>query len=139
MSASLTGLLAAIAIQSPAAGTARPDPPIRPPGGPDAPDFIAIAKAGANAPADRDGNFVISPDYIEAEVLPAVEQHLGIKLTRDPEGRAAMGCSPGAAAAFTMAWFHPEWYHRVISYSGHLREPALTLQRRHTGWRGYPR
>jgi enterochelin esterase-like enzyme len=29
-----------------------------------------------------------------------------------------MGCSSGAAAAFTMAWFHPEWYHRVISYSG---------------------
>jgi hypothetical protein len=23
-----------------------------------------------------------------------------------------------AQAAFTMAWFHPEWYHRVISYSG---------------------
>jgi enterochelin esterase family protein len=29
-----------------------------------------------------------------------------------------MGCSSGAAAAFTMAWFHPEWYHRVISYGG---------------------
>jgi len=29
-----------------------------------------------------------------------------------------MGCSSGAAAAFTMAWFHPQWYHRVISYSG---------------------
>jgi enterochelin esterase-like enzyme len=41
-----------------------------------------------------------------------------VKLTRNPEGRAAMGCSSGAAAAFTMAWFHPEWYHRVISWSG---------------------
>jgi enterochelin esterase-like enzyme len=29
-----------------------------------------------------------------------------------------MGCSSGAAAALTMAWFHPEWYHRVVSYSG---------------------
>jgi len=29
-----------------------------------------------------------------------------------------MGCSSGAAAAFTMAWYHPEWYHRVVSYSG---------------------
>jgi hypothetical protein len=28
------------------------------------------------------------------------------------------GRSSGAAAAFTMAWFHPEWYRRVISYSG---------------------
>jgi iron(III)-enterobactin esterase len=39
-------------------------------------------------------------------------------LSHDPDARAAMGCSSGAAAAFTMAWFHPEWYHRVISYSG---------------------
>lgn len=57
-------------------------------------------------------------EFIEAEVLPAVEQRYGIRLTRDPEGRAVMGCSSGAAAAFTMAWFHPEWYRRVISYSG---------------------
>jgi enterochelin esterase-like enzyme len=57
-------------------------------------------------------------EFIQAEVLPQVEKHYGVKLSRDPEGRAAMGCSSGAAAAFTMAWFHPEWYHRVISYSG---------------------
>jgi len=57
-------------------------------------------------------------EFIEAEVLPAVERQYSIKLTRDPQKRAAMGCSSGAAAAFTMAWFHPEWYHRVVSYSG---------------------
>lgn len=57
-------------------------------------------------------------EYIEAEVLPAVEKTYSVKLTRNPDGRAVMGCSSGAAAAFTMAWFHPEWYHRVISYSG---------------------
>ena len=57
-------------------------------------------------------------EYIEAEVLPAVEKTYSVKLTRKPDGRAVMGCSSGAAAAFTMAWFHPEWYHRVISYSG---------------------
>jgi len=57
-------------------------------------------------------------EFIEAEVLPAVERHYDVKLTRKPDGRAAMGCSSGAAAAFTMAWFHPEWYQRVISYSG---------------------
>ncbi len=39
-------------------------------------------------------------------------------LTKDPEGRATMGGSSGASAAFTMAWFHPEWYRRVLSYSG---------------------
>jgi len=57
-------------------------------------------------------------EFIEAEVLPAVESRYGIRLTRKPESRAVMGCSSGAAAAFTMAWFHPEWYRRVISYSG---------------------
>ena len=57
-------------------------------------------------------------EFIEAEVLPAVEKNYDVKLTRKPEGRAVMGCSSGAAAAFTMAWYHPEWYHRVISYSG---------------------
>jgi enterochelin esterase-like enzyme len=56
--------------------------------------------------------------FIEYEVLPQVESHYHVELTHDPKGRAAMGCSSGAAAAFTMAWFHPEWYHRVISYSG---------------------
>lgn len=57
-------------------------------------------------------------EFVEHEVLPQVESRYHIVLTRDPSGRAAMGCSSGAAAAFTMAWFHPEWYHRVISYSG---------------------
>jgi len=57
-------------------------------------------------------------EFIEAEVLPAVEKNANVKLTRKPDGRAVMGCSSGAAAALTMAWYHPEWYHRVISYSG---------------------
>jgi iron(III)-enterobactin esterase len=57
-------------------------------------------------------------EFIEHEVLPQVEARYHVKLTRNPRERAAMGCSSGAAAAFTMAWFHPEWYHRVISYSG---------------------
>jgi enterochelin esterase-like enzyme len=57
-------------------------------------------------------------EFIEAEVLPTVEKRYSLKLTRNPERRAVMGCSSGAAAAFTMAWFHPEWYHRVVSYSG---------------------
>jgi enterochelin esterase-like enzyme len=57
-------------------------------------------------------------EFIQAEVLPKVEQNYDVKLTDDPEGRAVMGCSSGASAAFTMAWYHPEWYHRVVSYSG---------------------
>jgi len=51
-------------------------------------------------------------------VIPLVEQQCNVKLTRDPEGRATMGGSSGASAALIMAWYHPEWYHRVLSYSG---------------------
>jgi enterochelin esterase-like enzyme len=57
-------------------------------------------------------------EFIEAEVLPMVETNYRVKLTRDPDGRAAMGGSSGGAAALEMAWYHPEWYHRVITYSG---------------------
>jgi enterochelin esterase-like enzyme len=57
-------------------------------------------------------------EFIEREVLPLVEKNYELKLTRDPKERATMGCSSGAAAAFTMAWFHPDLYRRVISYSG---------------------
>jgi enterochelin esterase-like enzyme len=57
-------------------------------------------------------------DFIETEVLPRIEKDYNVKFTKDPEGRATMGGSSGAACAFTMAWFHPERYRRVISYSG---------------------
>jgi enterochelin esterase family protein len=57
-------------------------------------------------------------EFIQAEVLPAVERNAGVKLSRNPDERAVMGCSSGAAAAWSMAWFHPEWYRRVVSYSG---------------------
>ncbi len=56
--------------------------------------------------------------FIETEVLPEVSKRYGVTLTADPEGRATMGGSSGAACAFTMAWFHPELYRRVLSYSG---------------------
>jgi enterochelin esterase-like enzyme len=57
-------------------------------------------------------------DFIETEVLPRVQAETGIRLTVNPDGRATMGVSSGAACAFTMAWFHPERYRRVLSYSG---------------------
>lgn len=57
-------------------------------------------------------------EFVETEVLPLVEQQCHVTLTKEPEGRATMGGSSGAAAALIMAWYHPEWYHRVLSYSG---------------------
>lgn len=57
-------------------------------------------------------------EFVEKEVLPLVEKNANVKLTKDPEGRATMGGSSGGSAAMIMAWYHPEWYHRVLTYSG---------------------
>lgn len=56
--------------------------------------------------------------FIEKEVLPKISKDYHITFTQDPEGRATMGGSSGAACAFTMGWFHPELYRRILSYSG---------------------
>jgi enterochelin esterase-like enzyme len=57
-------------------------------------------------------------EFVEKEVLPLVESQCSVKLTKDPEGRATMGCSSGGSCAMIMAWYHPELYHRVLTYSG---------------------
>src|SRR6185436_4748395 len=57
-------------------------------------------------------------EFVESEVLPLVEKQYSVKLTKDPDGRATMGCSSGGSAALIMAWYHPELYHRVLTYSG---------------------
>lgn len=63
--------------------------------------------------------------FVELEVLPAVLGNAQIKaaypaiaFTSNPEGRATYGCSSGAAASFTMAWFRPDLFRRVVTYSG---------------------
>jgi enterochelin esterase-like enzyme len=63
--------------------------------------------------------------FITTEVLPSVEKLAAIKadypnfaLTKDPDGRGTYGCSSGGAAAFTMGWFTPDQFRRIITYSG---------------------
>lgn len=65
--------------------------------------------------------------FIQTEVLPAIladpkikADYPKLKFTDDPSGRGAYGCSSGGAAAFTMAWFAPQLFGRVVSYSGTL-------------------
>ena len=63
--------------------------------------------------------------FINDEVLPAVLSNAAIKavypniaFTKNPWGKAAMGCSSGGAAALTMGWFRPDLFRRLITYSG---------------------
>jgi enterochelin esterase family protein len=57
-------------------------------------------------------------EFVQTEVLPLVEKQCNVKLTDDPDGRATMGCSSGGSCAMIMAWYHPEWSHRVLTFSG---------------------
>jgi len=57
-------------------------------------------------------------EFVESEVLPLVEKEAGVKLSRNPDARATMGCSSGGSAAMAMAWYRNDLYHRVLSYSG---------------------
>ncbi len=84
---------------------------------------ISIANGGGDAQGSERGLEYDTlsgryAEFVETEVLPLVEAKFNVKLTRDPEGRAAMGGSSGGACALIMAWYHPELYHRVLAYSG---------------------
>jgi enterochelin esterase-like enzyme len=57
-------------------------------------------------------------EFVESEVLPLVEKQCNVVLTKDPEGRATTGCSSGGSCAMIMAWYRPDLYHRVLTYSG---------------------
>jgi len=57
-------------------------------------------------------------EFVESEVLPKISADYNITFTKDPDGRATLGGSSGGAAALSMAWFHPDLYHRVLTYSG---------------------
>ncbi len=75
-------------------------------------------------------------DFVETEVFPLVEKNYGVIISKDPEARAAMGISSGGVAAFSMAWYHPELYHRVITYSGTYVNQASPFDpvTPHGGW-----
>jgi iron(III)-enterobactin esterase len=57
-------------------------------------------------------------EFVEQEVLPLVEKQCNVTLTKDPDARATTGGSSGGSCALIMTWYHPEFYHRVLTYSG---------------------
>ena len=84
---------------------------------------ISIANGGGDAQGSERGLEYDTmsgryAEFVENEVLPLVESKAHVRLTKDPDARATMGYSSGGACALSMAWYHPEWYHRVLVYSG---------------------
>ena len=96
------------------------------------PAFIAIAvENGGNdgKKSERGLEYDTMSDrlarFIAEEVVPAVLANADIKaayprlaFTKNPWGHAVMGCSSGGAAALTMGWFRPDYFRRIIAYSG---------------------
>ncbi len=85
--------------------------------------FISIGNGGGDAQGSERGLEYDTmsgryAEFVEREVLPRVEAEARINLTKDPKGRATMGASSGGSCALIMAWYHPEWYQRVLTYSG---------------------
>jgi enterochelin esterase-like enzyme len=84
---------------------------------------ISVGNGGGDAQGSQRGREYDTlsgsyAEFIEKDVLPQVEKRFGVRLTVDPDQRATMGCSSGAAAALSMAWYRTDLYHRVLSYSG---------------------
>ena len=84
---------------------------------------VSIGNGSGDGPGSERGHEYdtmsgLYAEFVEQEVLPLVEKQYNVKLTKDPDARMTMGGSSGGAVAFAMAWFHPELYHRVLTYSG---------------------
>jgi enterochelin esterase-like enzyme len=65
--------------------------------------------------------------WVDTELLPAVEAATkaqlptqAVTITKDPEGRGTLGGSSSGAAAFSMAWWRPDLFRRVLTYSATL-------------------
>jgi len=102
---------------------------------------IMIASGGGDAQGSERGleYDTVSGKYaefIETEVLPRITRDYHVTFTSDPDGRMTMGGSSGGAAAFSMAWFHPDLYHRVLTYSGTYvdQESPLNPASPHGAW-----
>jgi len=57
-------------------------------------------------------------EFVEQEVLPLVEKQCHVNLTRITTGPGDDGRQSGGSCALIMAWYHPDLYHRVLTYSG---------------------
>jgi enterochelin esterase-like enzyme len=75
-------------------------------------------------------------EFIETEVLPKITQDYHVTFTKNPDGRMTMGGSSGGACAFSMAWYHPDLYHRVLTYSGTYvnQQSPLNPESPHGAW-----
>jgi enterochelin esterase-like enzyme len=100
---------------------------------------VMIANGGGDGPGSERGLEYDTvwgkyAEFVEAEILPKVEKDYGVMITKDPDGRMTLGGSSGGSAAFNMAWFHPELYHRALIYSGTFVNQQAGPDTPHGAW-----
>jgi len=79
---------------------------------------VMIDNGGAERSMEYDTVSSKYVEFVEAEVLPRAEKEANVKFSKNPDARMTLGGSSGGAVALTMAWFRPDLYHRVLTYSG---------------------
>lgn len=91
------------------------------------PAFIAIGLSHGDRGFEYNTMNGDRATFVHDHVLPAILQNADVKaaypkiaFTKNPWGRATMGCSSGGSAALIMAWFRPDLYRRVVGYSTSL-------------------
>ncbi len=95
--------------------------------------LISIGNGGGDAQGHERGKEYDNmnrdyAEYIETEVLPRVEKHCGVKLTKDPDGRAAMGNSSGGSAALDHGLVSQRPVPPRADDLGHVREPGVAVR-----------
>lgn len=84
------------------------------------PGEVPAAEAGAAPRRNRSYEYDrVSEDYAKfllEEILPEVSKT--VKITDDPELRGSCGISSGGICAFSVAWYRPDSFRRVISHVG---------------------
>lgn len=56
-------------------------------------------------------------DFLVYELIPAVTEMFGLRISASPDLHMISGASSGGMSAFDAAWFHPEYFHRVYMSS----------------------
>ena len=52
-------------------------------------------------------------DFLVYELIPFIAEKYSVRFSASPDMHALSGGSSGGISAFTVAWFHPEYFHRV--------------------------
>ena len=57
------------------------------------------------------------PSFIVDELIPYITEAHGLKISASPDMHLALGGSSGGISSFNMAWFRPDYFHRVYTSS----------------------